>query len=473
MAITVIHEKEPAPGTLGRPELYALAVGQCIGAGVITLIVPAIHMTGYSAWLAFAAAVLMGFFMVAPHMFISSTVRMSGGPYSMLCGMASPRVAGIFAYMYIFQCISLSMFGTSAAAYIGDIIPLLGTPTGRMIVGIVLLTFFYVVNLFGINAMAKLQKKITWILIICLLIFAAAGILHIKLPIFNFSDPDFLTNGWEITFTDGKISGGFTAAVLLLVYSCQGYFMTTGYGASAKNARRDIPFVMLVSVPTILIVYVGVAIAGVGALSLADYGKSTTLVFAAKKFFPTIMFYFFIIGGPIMALLTTLNASFAYNAITIGKSCDDGWLPAIIGKENKHGARIVILTFMWIMSLLPVIFRFSITTITNMTQLLTSTFAILYFIAEMRFPKLYPKAWKQSRFHVPNVVYYIFVFLSLACYSILIWKSIFSMNTSLIFINLAVIVILVITGILVSKTANVTIKTSLWAETGENMPKEE
>ena len=49
MAIKVFHEAEPKPGTLGKKELYALAIGQVIGAGVITLIVPAIKMTGYSA----------------------------------------------------------------------------------------------------------------------------------------------------------------------------------------------------------------------------------------------------------------------------------------------------------------------------------------------------------------------------------------------------------------------------------------
>ena len=52
MAIKVVKEPAPKPGTLGRVELYALAIGQVIGAGVITLIVPAIKMTGYSAWLA-------------------------------------------------------------------------------------------------------------------------------------------------------------------------------------------------------------------------------------------------------------------------------------------------------------------------------------------------------------------------------------------------------------------------------------
>ena len=117
MAIHVVKEPVPKPGTLGRTELYALAIGQVIGAGVITLIVPAIKMTGYSAWLAYFVAILMGFVMILPFVFISSTLRLGGGNYSMLCDLSSPRTSGIFAYMYLTQCLSLSLFGASAAAY--------------------------------------------------------------------------------------------------------------------------------------------------------------------------------------------------------------------------------------------------------------------------------------------------------------------------------------------------------------------
>lgn len=77
--IKVVHEPEPKAGTLGLTELYALAIGQVIGAGVITLIVPAIKMTGYSAWLAYLVAILVGFLMIAPTVFVSSALRLGGG----------------------------------------------------------------------------------------------------------------------------------------------------------------------------------------------------------------------------------------------------------------------------------------------------------------------------------------------------------------------------------------------------------
>lgn len=468
MAIKVIREKEPGPGTLGKPELYALAIGQVIGAGVITLIVPAIKMTGYSAWLAYLVAIIMGFVMILPNVFVSSTVRMAGGNYSMLCGMAGPNVAGVFAFMYLTQCLSLSLFGASAAAYLGDIIPALSGSGARLVVGAVLLTFFYVVNLMGVDIMAKAQKLMTWLLIAALILFAVVGIAKMQLPIFDFSDPDFLVNGWGITFTDGQITGGFTGAILLFVYSTQGYYMTTSYGRDAKNARRDIPIVLLMAVPTLIVLYVGVAMAGVGVMSLEEYGDSTTLVFAAQRIFPTALFYIFIIGGPIMALLSTLNSSFAYNAINIGQSCDDGWLPAAFGKKNKNNARIWILTFMYIAGMIPIVFGLSITVITNMTQLFTSCFALLNFLAFIKLPKLYPEAWKQSRFHIPDGLYYAICVISLLGFIVVLWKSCLSMSPLLAVLNVAAIVVLSVIGIVRGKTGNVAIKTSLWAATGEN-----
>ena len=347
---------------------------------------------------------------------------------------------------------------------LGDIIPALNSHWARVIVGVTLLTFFYVVNLMGVDIMAKAQKMMTWLLIAALILFAIVGIFKMKLPIFDFSDPNFAINGWGITFNNGQISGGFLGAVLLFVYSTQGYYMTTAYGRDSKNARKDIPFVLLLCVPTLCILYVGVAMAGVGVMSVEEYGNSTTLVFAAQRIFPTWLFYFFIIGGPIMALLSTLNSSFAYNSITIGQSCDDGWLPKSFGKKNKSGARPYILTFMYVVGIIPIVFGLSITTITNMVQLITSAFAILNFTAEIKMPKKYPDAWKQSRYHVPDGLYYTICCVSLALFLVVLWKSLLSMNIGLAVINVVVIVIAGLIGFWRSKTGNIEIHTSAWAE---------
>lgn len=469
MAIHVYHEPEPAPGTaLGLPELYAVAVGTVIGSGVITLIVPAIKMTGYSAWLAYLGAIVMGVCMICPYFFISSTLRVGGGAYSLLNGLGGPKLGGIYAFVSLTQCFGLALFGTSAAAYLGDIIPALSGDLARTLVGIGLLTFFYVINLLGMDIMAKVQKLMVWLLIAALLLFTVFGIAKMKLPVFDFSDPNFLINGWGITFNEsGRISGGFLGAVLLFVYSCNGYYNTTGYGRNAKNPRKDIPTVLFLCIPTLILVYVGSAIAAVGTLTLEEYGSSTTLVFAAQKIFPPALYIAFIIGGPIMALLSTLNTSFAARGLDIGQSCADGWLPSWFGKKNKHGSPTIGLTFFYLTSVIPILFHMSITTLTNMVQLVVAFFMLLNFFGFVRMPKLYPNAWKKSRLHVPNGVYYAFCSLSLAVSCLTIWKTCLSIPRPLAIGNIVVIVLFSAASIIRSKAGNVNIRTSIWSGDAE------
>ena len=80
----IVNTSEPKPGILGRGDLFAIAVGMVIGSGMVTLIGPAMAYTGYSVWLAYLTAIVMGFFMVFPYIILGGTMRVAGGPYSIL-----------------------------------------------------------------------------------------------------------------------------------------------------------------------------------------------------------------------------------------------------------------------------------------------------------------------------------------------------------------------------------------------------
>ncbi len=464
MAIKLNYQKEPAPGkNLGKVELYAIAVGTVVGAGVITLIVPAIKMTGYSAWLAYLGAIIMGFFMISPYVFAASTVRVSGGIYSLLNGLSGPKIGGIFALVSLIQPFVIALFGTSTAAYLCDTIPALNTTFWKIAIGVGVLFLFYYINMMGISIMAKAQKLMVWLLIASLIMFTIFGIAHLKLPIFNTSDPSWLINGWGIKFTSGKISGGFMGAVMLFIFSCNGYYATIGYGRDAKNAKHDIPKIILLVVPTLIVLYVGVAIAATGSMSLEEYGTSTTLVFAANKIMPAPLFYLFIIGGPIMALLSTLNTSFAANALNVIQSCADGWLPEWFGRKNKHGMPTVALTYFFILSSIPIVFQLSITTLTNMVQLIVAFFNILLFFGFIRMPKMYPNAWKKAEYHIPDALYYVLCVISLLICCLTIWKTILSIPTGLAIGSVVGIAVLTAIALYRSKHGDIHIETSIWS----------
>lgn len=57
----IVNTPEPKPGILERGDLFAIAVGMVIGSGMVTLIGPAMAMTGYSVWLAYLTVLLWDF----------------------------------------------------------------------------------------------------------------------------------------------------------------------------------------------------------------------------------------------------------------------------------------------------------------------------------------------------------------------------------------------------------------------------
>lgn len=80
----IVNTPEPKPGILERGDLFAIAVGMVIGSGMVTLIGPAMAMTGYSVWLAYLTAIVMGFFMVFPYIILGGT----------MCAMSSVHLCG-------------------------------------------------------------------------------------------------------------------------------------------------------------------------------------------------------------------------------------------------------------------------------------------------------------------------------------------------------------------------------------------
>ncbi len=282
---------------LGFVELWALGVGQVIGAGIITLIGPAIALTGQSVWLAYFLAVILGAFINLPIIIFSSVTKYSGGNYSIITSLGGEKAGGMYICSFLLQTLGMSLFATALGMYSTS----LTTIVSGKAVGIFFLVFFFAVNLMGMSNMAKFQKIMSAILVAALLLFVIVGMTKSDFTnTFAFSDPEFFANGPK----------GFIQAVLMFSYSCTGYALTVNYGGAAKNPTKDLPRAMLAVVPVLLVLYVGAAIVDSSVLPI-DQVVNQPLTIAAKHIFSNGMFLAFIICGPIMALLTTMNSSYA------------------------------------------------------------------------------------------------------------------------------------------------------------------
>lgn len=112
---------------------------------------------------------------------------------------------------------------------------------------------------------------------------------------------------------------------------------------------------------------------------------------------PGAVYKIFMIGGPIMAIITTLNGVFNDVRYPLAQAAKDGWLPKFILKENRFGAPYLIYTYTLIVVLIPIVSDMSIVTITNIFQVITFFMNVTVVYAISRLPKRYPEAWVKNK----------------------------------------------------------------------------
>ena len=444
----IVNKPEPKPGILERSDLFAIAVGMVIGSGMVTLIGPAMAYTGYSVWLAYLTAIVMGFFMVFPYIILGGTMRVAGGPYSIVTNLSGVSTGGLVAYTKLVTPILNSSFALALGLYLNNLLPGI-TVKALAIAGVVIL---FVLNLLGMDIFAKVSKILSTVLLITMVLYVVFGLTQIRQPIFNFLGDKMFTGGFK----------GFMLAALLLINSANGYYNVLWYGKDAKRATKDVPFAAMSCVPCLLFIYVGLAMVTGGVLPHDEVAGVETILPAAQEILPGIVYKLFMIGGPIMAIITTLNGVFNDVRYPIAQAAKDGWLPKGILKENRFGAPYLIYTYTLIVVLLPIIFDMSIVTITNIFQVITFFMNVTVVYAISRLPKKYPDTWKKNKFHLSSAGLYVFCTISIIIYTIIFIKGIFSIKLVYTVSAVIVMVALILIGVYLTRKGGIRIETSIW-----------
>ena len=369
---------------LGKTELMGIAIGQIIGAGVMSLTGVAIAMTGRSSNIAFLVSTLFVLAAAIPLVFVNSCLRMRGGVYTQTNIFLGKKWSGFYIVQYIVGSISISMFAISLAQYIITFMP----GVSVKLVSVIVLTLFFIINYFGISGAAKVQKAMVFILMSALIIFAGFGVFKIQ-PGY-FSQPEFMTNG---------VMGIFQTAALL-VFATGGAEVIVDVSGEAKNPKRDIPQVVIVSTLAVALLYGVMCTVAAGILPISQVANKT-LSTVAEIILPRPLFIYFVVCGAIFATATTLNAKIGTCTKPVLQACSDGWFPQKLATLHpKYKTPIYLLVVFYIVGLLPILFDFSIGTIASTVVLLAYAFKIILAYKVLELPKLFPEQWEKSPYKV-------------------------------------------------------------------------
>lgn len=397
---------------LGRKELLSIGVGQTIGSGIFAMVGIGIAMTGRSASISMLIAAVFTILTDLPLLFVAGTVRLRGGFYTQLALLANNVSAGFFVIVHILSWTALAIYAISFSDYMLGLLP--AVAPYKTLIAVVVMTIFYVTNMMGIEGAAKLQNAMMAILVVALTVFIAYGLPKVT-PDY-FAQPEFMTGGIKSVLSTGAL---FTWAV-------GGANVVIHLGAECKNPTRDIPFVIVAATSIIALFYAGLVVVASGVLPVSVVaGQPLTLVSAEVLPYP--LHVFFIVGGAMFALSTTLNSALSWVTKPILQASVDGWFPAKMATiSKKYKTPVVILTMFYIECIVVILFKVPISTLGNLAVILSNVFFAILAWSAGNLPDRIPELWEKSRFHVSRKVLKTFStigFISLVAQTFLLFSD--------------------------------------------------
>jgi APA family basic amino acid/polyamine antiporter len=369
---------------LKLPAVSFIAIGFTIGGGVFVFTGIVFKIAAQALPLAYALAIIPVFISMMPIAMLGSAVPTTGANYFYPSRMLSPGLAfvGIWVYALTSFIGQIPLYALGCARYARVYLPGL-SPT---LVALAIVTFIYLINVLGVKLAAQIQGLLVVILVAALIYYSAAGMAVLNPA--NFSG----------MFQKGSVNLFLGTALLTFTYLGSNGIIELG--GEIINPGKVIPIAFFIALPLVLVVYVLVAVATVGAgPSRILLDSEEPLIEVCRLISGKTGVFFFVAGGAILALLTTLNALFMVGTKSLLMIVHDDLLPKILGRLNRRfGTPHVFLTIIWILSVAGIASGFSLETLASFAALGGLIIFLPIQIASVRLPVLYPEQYRKSAF---------------------------------------------------------------------------
>jgi APA family basic amino acid/polyamine antiporter len=385
---------------LGLPEVSFIAVGMTIGGGIFVFTGIVLKIAGPALPVAYALAVVPVFLSMLPLAMLGSAIPVTGGTYMYPSRMISPRLAfvGIWVYALATFFGQIPLYSIACARYIRVLMP--GMP--EILFAAVLITFFCLINVLGVKLAAQIQGVMVLVLVAALIFFSVNGLVHIN--------PEHFENIFQ------KGAGNLFLGVALLTFTYLGSNGIIELGEEIKDPGRVIPRSYFITFPVVTVLYLGVALAAVNALpwqGLVDVQEP--LIAVGRSTLGRAGLYFFVLGGAVLALTTTLNGLFIMATKSLMVITRDGLLPERLGTVNRRfGTAHILFLLIWIISMIGVLSGLTLETFASYSALGGIIIFIPVLIASLALPRRFPEQYRDSVFKLKGFWRYFCPFVGMA-----------------------------------------------------------
>jgi APA family basic amino acid/polyamine antiporter len=359
-----------------------MGIGSIIGASIFATTPIAIKIIGGNGVvIGFILAAVFVFFKTLPEMVLTSALPANGAAYMHLTRLVHPSLGIIQSISnLVIGPMKIATMALTFAAYFAMLVP--GLPPVAVAIGITLI--FTVITLYGIQIAAWVQNVLVAVLLLALFLYV------------------FL--GWGKTVvTLGQVLS--TTFELSKLWAAMGIMHGSLIGANAlmyvaEEPGRNIPIAFIVGTILTAVLYAALAYVTVGVMP--QFYRIDNLATVARTFMSPAMLAFFISGGALLAVVTSITSAVLMFSRSHFAGARDGLYPDAITKINKYGAPSNAIWLNTGIAVLAMASGYDLTDVLNITTIPGLLLSPLIFAAIFWLPKKFPASYKTSFLKMPH-----------------------------------------------------------------------
>ena len=314
---------------IGLLACIATGIGAIIGSGIFGSLPAEINEIGPAVILAFILATMYTIAKVFPAVYSSSIIPASGSFFLQPTKLVHPVVGLYMAIQNLLQPVLISVFAVLFSDYFCSLFPALQGK--ERIVAVVVLLIYTVLAYMGNYLFASINSLIVIVMLAAVLLYIILGLPNMNN---NFTLSEAFGSGIKIS--------SIGAAVSVLASCLSGGSAVSQIADDVKNPRRDIPLALILSPVIVAVIYILMAVVTLNCMTTPSI---TTLSEVAANFMPGGLVVFFVVGGPICGVLTSMVPVIMLTCAQIQAAAECDVFPKFLAKKNKHGVSTWILIY--------------------------------------------------------------------------------------------------------------------------------
>lgn len=362
---------------LSTVSVMFVAVGAMVGSGVFSMTGSGVARAGAAAILAYFLAACVSIISSLPHIIAISACPCAGGYYNYISRFLHPTVGYFYQWQRLVGTLALSPVAMAFAQYLQIVFPEIPT----MVASLGIIIVFACINLLNVKTITKFNNVFVAVMIVALLTFVAFGAPHIDVNRLN----NFMEKGFQ-----GVVLG---VVLFMGTYGCAPF--VANLGREMKNPRKSVPLAIIGGTFITAAIYMLVTFIYVTTF---DYNANPGAAIGdvAKTFMPAPAFWFLMIGGALLAIMTTINAGIMATARAMWSGARDGVFPTWFAHINKNGVPDRMVLVVAVLMAFPVVTGMSLEYVMYLSSAPGFIFSMLIPISTLFIPKHFPNLYANS-----------------------------------------------------------------------------